>query len=107
MEVLSDIRLILLLNVNTQTPGLDYHETFAPVAKLTKVHCLLAVASIRNWLVHKLDMHNAFFIGDFAGEVYMRLPLGYSQQRENLVCRLHKSLYGFKRASRNWFSKLS
>jgi hypothetical protein len=88
----------------TQKEGIDYHETFAPVAKMTTVRALLSLAAANDWEIHQMDVNTAFLYGDLAEEIYMEQPEGF--ENGTGVCRLRKSLYGLKQAPKVWNGKL-
>ncbi|KAB2634462.1 S2-RNase [Pyrus ussuriensis x Pyrus communis] len=92
----------------TQTFGVDYKETFAPVAKMSTIRVLLSVAVNHEWPLYQMDVKNAFLHGDLEEEVYMQLPPGHPQaQNSGMACKLHKSIYGLKQSPRAWYAKLS
>ncbi|RVW66926.1 Retrovirus-related Pol polyprotein from transposon RE1 [Vitis vinifera] len=90
----------------TQEYGIDYEETFAPVARISSVRALLAVAAARQWDLFQMDVKNAFLNGDLSEAVYMQPPPGLSVE-SNKVCHLRRALYGLKQAPRAWFAKFS
>ncbi|CAH9069280.1 unnamed protein product [Cuscuta europaea] len=92
----------------TQVFGLDYGDTFSPVAKMASVRLFLSMAAMRSWPLHQLDIKNAFLHGNLKEEVYMEQPPGFVAQGEcRYVCRLHKALYGLKQSPRAWFGRFS
>lgn len=87
----------------SQKYGLDYDETFAPVVRLSSVRTLLAFAIQNDMHIHQMDVVTAFLNGELDEEIYMQQPVGYIiPGKENLVCKLKKSLYGLKQSPRCW-----
>ena len=83
--------------------GIDYREVFSPVVRNTSIRTLLALANTCDRKVHQMDVHTAFLQGDLDEEIYMKQPDGYTdEENPNHVCKLNKSLYGFKQAARCW-----
>ncbi|RVW27824.1 Retrovirus-related Pol polyprotein from transposon RE2 [Vitis vinifera] len=92
----------------TQTFGIDYFETFAPVAKLNSMRIPLSLAVNFDWPLYQLDIKNAFLNGELVEEVYMELPPEFFDDQGNKkVCKLNKSLYGLKQSPRAWFGRFS
>ena len=88
----------------TQICGIDYQETFAPVAKIISIRVLMSLAVNSNWSLHQLDVKNAFLNGEPKEEVFMRPPPGFEESFEDgEVCKSKKSLYRLKLSPRAWF----
>lgn len=85
----------------TQKEGIDYNETFSPVSKKDSFRIIMALVAHFNLELHQIDVKKAFLNGVLEKEVYVKQPEGFfSSEGENLVCKLKKSIYGLKQASR-------
>lgn len=81
---------------NRQEYGVDYEETYAPVAKMTTVRTVLAIAASQGWPLQQMDVKNAFLHGDLQETIYMMPPPGLFSSHTSEVCKLKRSLYGLK-----------
>jgi len=85
----------------TQKEGIDYTKTFSPVSKKDYLRIILALVAHFDLELQQMDVKIAFLNGDLEEEVYMKQPKGFSSSSgEHLVCKLNKSIYGLKQASR-------
>nr|GFA04975.1 hypothetical protein [Tanacetum cinerariifolium] len=92
----------LVIQSFSQRQGVDYFDTDAPVARITSIRVLFALA-FYNLPIHQMDVKTAFLNGDLDKEVYMQQPEGFVLPgHENKVCKLKKSLYGLKQAPKQW-----
>ncbi|GJU95266.1 retrovirus-related pol polyprotein from transposon TNT 1-94 [Tanacetum coccineum] len=90
-----------------QQEGIDYDETFGPVAILEAIRIFLAFATYMNFIVYQMDVKSAFLNGKLKEEIYVKQPLGFeSSEFPNHVCKLDKALYGLKQAPRAWYETL-
>jgi transposase InsO family protein len=88
--------------------GIDYTDTFAPVAKLASIRSTIAISIAYNWELHQMDVKSAYLNGELDEVIYMEPPPGYlPESSSRKVCLLQKSLYGLKQAGRQWYKKLS
>jgi hypothetical protein len=85
-----------------QTYGIDYTETFAPVAKLKSIKLVLAIVAHNNLELKQLDFDTAFLNAFLSEEVYMEQPEGFHSGESTMVCKLNKALYGLKQAPYEW-----
>ncbi|GJS00557.1 retrovirus-related pol polyprotein from transposon TNT 1-94 [Tanacetum coccineum] len=86
-----------------QEEGLDFEESFAPVARLEAIRIFIANAASKNMTVYQMDVKTAFLNGELKEEVYVHQPEGFvNPERPHHVYRLKKALYGLKQAPRAW-----
>ncbi|GJS37221.1 retrovirus-related pol polyprotein from transposon TNT 1-94 [Tanacetum coccineum] len=91
-----------------QEEGIDFEESFAPVARLEAVRMFIAYANHKNITIFQIDVKTAFLNGPLKEEIYVSQPEGFiDPEFPNHVYRLKKALYGLKQASRAWYDKLS
>jgi len=91
----------------TQTPGLDFKETFSSVVKPQTKKVVLTISLASGWSLHQLDVNNAFFQGQLSEEFYMQQPLGFIHDDfPSHICKLKKAIYGLKQAPHAWHDAL-
>jgi hypothetical protein len=87
--------------------GIDFEETFSPVARMEEICLLLAYACSKNIKMYHMDIKLAFLNGELEEEVYIENPEGFQlSENEDYVCKLEKALYGLKQDPRAWYSRL-
>ena len=87
--------------------GIDFEETFAPVARLEAIRIFLAFATSKGFKVFQMDVKSAFLNGFVEEEIYVKQPPGFENPKfPNRVYKLQKALYGLKQAPRAWYDRL-
>ncbi|GJS43694.1 retrotransposon protein, putative, ty1-copia subclass [Tanacetum coccineum] len=87
----------------TQTYDVDYEETFSPIADIRAIRILIAIAAFYDYKIWKMDVKTAFLNGFLEEEIYMEQPEGFiNPNHPRKVCKLQRSIYGLKQASRSW-----
>ena len=90
----------------SQIPGIDFNDVFSPVVKLSSIRTLFSIVAREDYELEQLDVKTAFLHGDLEEDIYMEQPEGFvAPGKEQLVCKLKKSLYGLKQSSRQWYKK--
>ncbi|GJR87643.1 retrovirus-related pol polyprotein from transposon TNT 1-94 [Tanacetum coccineum] len=90
-----------------QQEGIDYDETYAPVARLESIRILLAIACANDFKLSQMDVQSAFLNGFINEEVYVAQPLGFiDYQKPNYAYKFKKALYGLKQALKAWYDRL-
>jgi len=90
----------------TQREGVDFFDTYSPVARLTTIRVLLSLAVSYGLLIHQMDVKTASLNGELEEEIYMDQPDGFvTSGQKGKVCKLLKSLCGLKQAPKQWHEK--
>jgi hypothetical protein len=91
----------------SQIEGIDYNETFAPVARYSSIRSIFALSTQMGWRIHQMDVKTAFLNGIIEEEVYIENPEGFEIfSNESYVCRLKRVFYGLKQAPRAWYTRI-
>ena len=102
-----ETRLILLPRGFAKKEGIDFEETFAPVACLEAIRIFLTFAASKGFKVFQMDVKSAFLNGFIEEEIYVKQPPGFENPKfPNRVYKLQKALYGLKQAPRAWYDRL-
>jgi hypothetical protein len=85
-----------------QVHGRDFFETHSPVAKMKSIKLVLSLVAHYDLELYQIDFDTAFLNADVEEDIYMEQPEGFHKDSADVVCKLIKSIYGLKQASRNW-----
>ena len=90
-----------------QVEGIDFEETYAPVARIEAIRIFLALSCNKNFKVYQMDVKSTLLNDKIEEEVYIEQPEGFLlSENKYYVCKLKKALYGIKQTPRAWFSRL-
>jgi hypothetical protein len=90
----------------SQISGIDYNDVFSPVVKHSSIRTLLSIVAMHDYELEQLDVKTEFLHGKLEEDIYMNQPKSFIiPRKENLVCRLKKSLYGLKQYPRQWYKR--
>ena len=93
----------LLVKGYSQVQSVDFNEIFSPIVKYTSIQVFLSLVAIKDLELEQLDMKTVFLHGDLEEQIYMKQPEDFEVVgKENHICLLKKSLYGFKQSPRQW-----
>ena len=85
----------------SQREGIDFKETFSPMSTKDSLRIIMAIVAHFDLELHQIDVMKTFLNGDLVEDVYMSQPIGFEEVgKDHMVCKLHKSFYGLKQASR-------
>ncbi|GJR05033.1 zinc finger, CCHC-type containing protein [Tanacetum coccineum] len=105
-ESIDKYKARLVIQGFRQKEGIEFFDTYAPVARISTIRLLLALAAIHDLVIYQIDVKTAFLNGDLDEEIYMKQPKGFVVPgHESKVCKLKKSLYGLKQAPKQWHQK--
>jgi hypothetical protein len=100
-------KVIFLARGFSQVEGIDYAETFDPIARYTSIRMIISLVASMGWRLHQMDVKTTFLNGEIEEEVYIEKLDGFViYEKDSHVCRLKKSLYGLKQTPRAWYEKI-
>ena len=101
------LKVRLVAKGYSQEPGIDFRETFAPVAKPTTLRVLLALVAENDWELHGMDVKTAFLNSELEEEIFMEFPERVQETaKPGYAYRLVKAIYGLRQSPRAWYQKL-
>ena len=105
--VLERYKARLVAQGYNQQYGIDYQDTFSPVARFESIRLIISLAAINKLKLHQMDVTTAFLNGALKEDIFMKQPEGYKVKgKEMLVCKLNRSLYGLKQSAKCWNEEL-